>query len=75
LSRSPAKFSRTQYTQCSVRISPRPDLETVEITEHTEGNVHVGNVPSPAATAYLAIARYILDTVVKRESGALAVLN
>jgi hypothetical protein len=29
----------------------------------------------PAATAYLAIARYILDIVVKRESGALAVLN
>jgi L-2-hydroxyglutarate oxidase LhgO len=30
----------------------------------TEGMVNVGNVPSPAATASLAIARYIVDKVV-----------
>ncbi len=36
---------------------------------HTDGIVHVCNVPSPAATASLAIARYIVDTVVQ-SSGA-----
>jgi L-2-hydroxyglutarate oxidase LhgO len=30
---------------------------------HTEGMVHVCNVPSPAATASLAIGKYIVDTV------------
>ncbi len=33
---------------------------------YTEGMVHVCNVPSPAATASLAIGRYIVDTVVQR---------
>lgn len=33
---------------------------------YTEGMVHVSNVPSPAATASLAIARHIVDTVVAR---------
>lgn len=33
---------------------------------YTEGMVHVCNVPSPAATASLAIGRYIVDTVVER---------
>lgn len=32
----------------------------------TEGMVHVCNVPSPAATASLAIGKYIVDTVVAR---------
>jgi len=32
---------------------------------HTEGIVHVCNVPSPAATASLAIGKHIVDTVVK----------
>jgi len=32
---------------------------------HTEGIVHVCNVPSPAATASLAIGKYIVDIVVK----------
>lgn len=32
---------------------------------YTEGMVHVCNVPSPAATASLAIASYIVDTVAK----------
>ena len=32
---------------------------------YTEGMVHVCNVPSPAATASLAIGRYIVDTVVE----------
>ena len=31
-----------------------------------EGMVHVCNVPSPAATASLAIGRYIVDTIVRR---------
>ena len=31
---------------------------------YTEGMVHVCNVPSPAATASLAIGRYIVDTLV-----------
>jgi L-2-hydroxyglutarate oxidase LhgO len=33
---------------------------------YTEGIVHVCNVPSPAATASLAIGKYIVDTVVER---------
>jgi L-2-hydroxyglutarate oxidase len=32
---------------------------------YTEGMVHVCNVPSPAATASLAIARHIVDTLVE----------
>ncbi len=32
---------------------------------YTDGMVHVANVPSPAATASLAIARYIVDTIVE----------
>jgi (S)-2-hydroxyglutarate dehydrogenase len=32
---------------------------------YTEGMVHVCNVPSPAATASLAIGKYIVDAVVK----------
>ena len=32
---------------------------------HSEGIVHVCNVPSPAATASLAIGKYIVDIVVK----------
>jgi (S)-2-hydroxyglutarate dehydrogenase len=32
---------------------------------YTDGMVHVCNVPSPAATASLAIGKYIVDTVVK----------
>ena len=31
---------------------------------YSEGMVHVCNVPSPAATASLAIARHIVDTIV-----------
>lgn len=34
---------------------------------YTQGMVHVCNVPSPAATASLAIGRYIVDTVVQHE--------
>ena len=30
---------------------------------YTDGMVHVSNVPSPAATASLAIARYVVDTI------------
>lgn len=33
---------------------------------YTEGMVHVCNVPSPAATASLAIGRYIVDTLVQQ---------
>ncbi len=33
---------------------------------YTEGMVHVCNVPSPAATASLAIGKYIVDTVAKQ---------
>jgi L-2-hydroxyglutarate oxidase len=33
---------------------------------YTDGMVHVCNVPSPAATASLAIGKYIVDTVVQR---------
>ena len=39
---------------------------------YTEGMVHVCNVPSPAATASLAIGRYIVNTIVKRGGGNLA---
>jgi L-2-hydroxyglutarate oxidase LhgO len=35
---------------------------------YSEGMIHVCNVPSPAATASLAIARHIVDTVVQREA-------
>jgi L-2-hydroxyglutarate oxidase len=35
---------------------------------HTDGVVHVCNVPSPAATASLAIGKYIVDTIVKHDS-------
>jgi len=34
---------------------------------HTEGIVHVCNVPSPAATASLAIGKYIVDIAVQRD--------
>jgi L-2-hydroxyglutarate oxidase len=37
---------------------------------YTEGMVHVCNVPSPAATASLAIGKHIVDTVVKYDEGA-----
>jgi (S)-2-hydroxyglutarate dehydrogenase len=40
---------------------------------YTDGMVHVCNVPSPAATASLAIGKYIVDTVVQR--GDLSALN
>jgi L-2-hydroxyglutarate oxidase LhgO len=33
---------------------------------YTEGMIHVCNVPSPAATASLAIGRYIVDTLVQQ---------
>jgi L-2-hydroxyglutarate oxidase LhgO len=33
---------------------------------YTDGMVHVCNVPSPAATASLAIGKYIVDIVVQR---------
>jgi L-2-hydroxyglutarate oxidase LhgO len=38
---------------------------------HTDGVVHVCNVPSPAATASLAIGKYIVDTVVKHNDHGL----
>jgi L-2-hydroxyglutarate oxidase len=34
---------------------------------YTDGMVHVCNVPSPAATASLAIAKYIVDTAVQHQ--------
>ncbi len=34
---------------------------------HTKGIVHVCNVPSPAATASLAIAKHIVSTIVKHD--------
>lgn len=40
---------------------------------HTDGMVHVCNVPSPAATASLAIGRYIVDTVLEHHEAALRV--
>jgi L-2-hydroxyglutarate oxidase len=42
---------------------------------YTEGMVHVCNVPSPAATASLAIGKYIVDMVMHRESRILAALR
>jgi hypothetical protein len=42
---------------------------------HTEGIVHVCNVPSPAATASLAIGGYIVDTVVKHRAGVPAAIG
>jgi L-2-hydroxyglutarate oxidase len=36
---------------------------------YTEGILHVSNVPSPAATASLAIARHIVDMVVQHADG------
>ena len=38
---------------------------------YTDGIVHVCNVPSPAATASLAIGKYIVDTVVKQQRSGL----
>jgi hypothetical protein len=38
---------------------------TIFISFYTDGIVHVSNVPSPAATASLAIARHIVDIVVQ----------
>ena len=40
---------------------------------YTKGVVHVCNVPSPAATASLAIAKHIVDTVMQRDEELLAV--
>jgi len=37
----------------------------------SDGMVHVCNVPSPAATASLAIARHIVDTMVDNSAGSL----
>jgi len=42
---------------------------------YTDGMVHVCNLPSPAATASLAIGKYIVDTVVKREGCSLVALK
>jgi L-2-hydroxyglutarate oxidase len=42
---------------------------------HTEGIVHVCNVPSPAATASLAIGGYIVDTVVKDRADVLTAIG
>jgi L-2-hydroxyglutarate oxidase LhgO len=42
---------------------------------YTDGMVHVCNVPSPAATASLAIARYIVDTAVQHLGGNLRALT
>jgi L-2-hydroxyglutarate oxidase LhgO len=42
---------------------------------YTEGMVHVSNVPSPAATASLAIARHIVDMVVQYADGNLSALK
>ena len=42
---------------------------------YTEGIVHVCNVPSPAATASLAIGKYIVDIVVQREGHRLIALK
>jgi L-2-hydroxyglutarate oxidase LhgO len=39
---------------------------------HTDGMIHVCNVPSPAATASLAIGRYIVDTVVRHHEADLS---
>ncbi len=42
---------------------------------HTDSVVHVCNVPSPAATASLAIGKYIVDTVMKHNDHGLGDLN
>jgi len=42
---------------------------------YTNGVIHVCNVPSPAATASLAIGRYIVDTVVRHSGVSLASHN
>jgi L-2-hydroxyglutarate oxidase LhgO len=39
---------------------------------HTDGIIHVCNVPSPAATASLAIGKYIVDTAVESAGNTLA---
>jgi hypothetical protein len=38
---------------------------------YTDGIVHVCNVPSPAATASLAIGKHIVDTIVERHGSSL----
>jgi (S)-2-hydroxyglutarate dehydrogenase len=42
---------------------------------YTDGMVHVCNVPSPAATASLAIAKHIVDIVVLHQGGNLGALT
>jgi L-2-hydroxyglutarate oxidase len=42
---------------------------------YTDGMVHVCNVPSPAATASLAIGKYIVDTVVQHYGANPGALN
>jgi (S)-2-hydroxyglutarate dehydrogenase len=42
---------------------------------YTEGMVHVCNVPSPAATASLAIGKYIVDTITNRLGADLTVAH
>jgi len=42
---------------------------------YTKGMIHVCNVPSPAATASLAIGKYIVDTVVQHEGSNLSSLK
>jgi len=42
---------------------------------YSEGIVHVCNVPSPAATASLAIGKYIVETIVRREGRSLVALK
>jgi (S)-2-hydroxyglutarate dehydrogenase len=42
---------------------------------YTEGILHVSNVPSPAATASLAIARHIVDMVVQHADGNVSALT
>jgi L-2-hydroxyglutarate oxidase LhgO len=42
---------------------------------YTDGMVHVCNVPSPAATASLAIAKHIVDTAVQHHGGNLGALT
>lgn len=42
---------------------------------HTEGMVHVCNVPSPAATASLAIGKYIVDRAFQHHGDNLATFN
>jgi (S)-2-hydroxyglutarate dehydrogenase len=39
---------------------------------HTDGMIHVCNVPSPAATASLAIGKYIVDIVVRHHGANLS---